>query len=432
MIEVNTVDCMIDEPIHIKIKYLSPSQKITLRCETIENKYVYDSHAHYIADYDGEVDIALSPSFGGSYRGVDSMGIFWGMLPALGQMVGVKYQPKDVMNGCKFKLQVFNHFLCEENFSKIHVNVDPFKEKSPICEIFIRRRFCREGVSREEIKHGNVRAVLYKPPVDGPFKGVIDIYGGGGGLVEIKAALFASHGFAALLLPYFNYKDIPKDLDAVEAEYFLAAIEYFSSLPFVLPGISLVGLSYGGTVVMFLASICKQLTGVVSISPSYIFTVPMRYEGRYFPDAMDYPEGVSFDNLGVDEHGGNILNFICSTLNEEIQIKIENSSAQLLVLVGEDDIGYDRRIDGRRFHERMKQFGKEHQINVISYPNAGHFIEPSYLPQTLVHYNTSFKIPLACGGKKVENAMACIHSWKEILKFLNNNTGKGYAINSKL
>ena len=39
--------------------------------------------------------------------------------------------------------------------------------------------------------------------------GVIDLLGGVGGLVEFKASLLASNGFAALALAYFAYDDLP-------------------------------------------------------------------------------------------------------------------------------------------------------------------------------------------------------------------------------
>jgi hypothetical protein len=40
------------------------------------------------------------------------------------------------------------------------------------------------------------------PEGPGPFPGVLDMWGGGGGLVEYRAALLASHGFAAMALMY--------------------------------------------------------------------------------------------------------------------------------------------------------------------------------------------------------------------------------------
>ena len=38
----------------------------------------------------------------------------------------------------------------------------------------------------------------------GPFPGVLDMWGGGGGLVEYRAALLASHGFVTLALQYLS------------------------------------------------------------------------------------------------------------------------------------------------------------------------------------------------------------------------------------
>lgn len=40
------------------------------------------------------------------------------------------------------------------------------------------------------------------PEGPGPFPGVLDMWGGGGSLVEYRAALLASHGFAAMALLY--------------------------------------------------------------------------------------------------------------------------------------------------------------------------------------------------------------------------------------
>ena len=58
---------------------------------------------------------------------------------------------------------------------------------------------------------------------DGPFPGVIDMFGGVGGIIEFRAALLASRGFAALALAYFDYEDLPKVKDDslnLELEYF--------------------------------------------------------------------------------------------------------------------------------------------------------------------------------------------------------------------
>ena len=46
----------------------------------------------------------------------------------------------------------------------------------------------------------------------GPFPGVLDMWGGGGGLVEYRSALLASHGFASMALKYIDPGDTPTDM----------------------------------------------------------------------------------------------------------------------------------------------------------------------------------------------------------------------------
>ena len=66
----------------------------------------------------------------------------------------------------------------------------------------------------------NIVVILNVSSGPGPFPGVIDMFGTSGGLIEMRAAMLASHGFACYALPYFNYRDLPKELWMLEAEYF--------------------------------------------------------------------------------------------------------------------------------------------------------------------------------------------------------------------
>lgn len=66
----------------------------------------------------------------------------------------------------------------------------------------------------------NYKVCTYMFSGDGPFKGVIDLYGSAGGIIEYRAALLASHGFAALSLAYFQYKDLATHLGNVNFDYF--------------------------------------------------------------------------------------------------------------------------------------------------------------------------------------------------------------------
>ena len=56
---------------------------------------------------------------------------------------------------------------------------------------------------------------LFVLPGPGPFPAVLDLWGMGGGLVEYRSALLASHGMASLALAYFGHKDIPGPLNRI-------------------------------------------------------------------------------------------------------------------------------------------------------------------------------------------------------------------------
>ena len=47
---------------------------------------------------------------------------------------------------------------------------------------------------------------------NGPFPGVIDLYGTGGGLPEYRACLLSNYGFAVLALAFYGYEDLPKEM----------------------------------------------------------------------------------------------------------------------------------------------------------------------------------------------------------------------------
>ena len=64
---------------------------------------------------------------------------------------------------------------------------------------------------------------------------------------------------------------------------------------------------------------------------------------------------------------------------------------------------------------RIKRYGAEDRITVLSYPGVGHFIDTPYAPKTSVHYNSLWKNVIACCANKEHNAAACIHSFKEIV-----------------
>lgn len=60
------------------------------------------------------------------------------------------------------------------------------------------------------------------------------MFGSIGGLVEFRASLLASRGFAVLALAYFAYEDLPKELLEEDLDYFEEAANFLLAHPKVL------------------------------------------------------------------------------------------------------------------------------------------------------------------------------------------------------
>ncbi len=56
---------------------------------------------------------------------------------------------------------------------------------------------------------------------DGPFPGLVDVFGMVGGVFDYRASLLASRGFAAFSLAYIAYDDLPKNPHEIDVTYFM-------------------------------------------------------------------------------------------------------------------------------------------------------------------------------------------------------------------
>ncbi|ULT82263.1 hypothetical protein L3Y34_011910 [Caenorhabditis briggsae] len=153
---------------------------------------------------------------------------------------------------------------------------DPRERK--VCEKMFRRRLMYPTVQRIEVEESfppdagarpKVTGTIFKPPGTGPFPTIIDISGTGGGLNEQKRAALDSRGFVVLCLAFFKYKSLPEDLLTVELQYFEDAINYITSLPYTRDRIVFQGVSFGGTLVMFLTTKFPKIKAVCSINGSF-------------------------------------------------------------------------------------------------------------------------------------------------------------------
>jgi len=88
-------------------------------------------------------------------------------------------------------------------------------------------------VTRHIVREAGIVGGLFLPPGDGPRPAVMVVSGGGGGIPELRAAILASHGYAALALGYFAVEGLPRGLVNIPLEYFENAIRWMRSQPWL-------------------------------------------------------------------------------------------------------------------------------------------------------------------------------------------------------
>ena len=255
--------------------------------------------------------------------------------------------------------------------------------------------------------------------------------GGAGGLVEFKASLLASRGFAALALAYFAYDDLPENPSSLDMEYFEEAANWLSNHPKVLPhGIGVHAICFGSWIALLMASLrMNAVKTVVAISPIVVaWCVPFYYKGHY-------SDIVPLENTKkIRTEDGCIWRHSFSTVTDcKLQASkypaitpVENISCPVLLVFGTGDLNVNSDFATELTFDRLKAHSKEHLCSVLRYPKAGHLIEPPYTPHCYASFtaNTAKRTGdnyLVWGGEMNAHAKAQEDAWPKILSFLRRN-----------
>lgn len=139
--------CLFDEPVQICVAGLQPRQAVTLRASLLdESGELFQAHALYRAESSGELDLSRSPALGGSYLGVEPMGLLW----ALQSKTPYKRLAKrNVLTPLCVDLEVYEG---HGDMSRL------------LGKCTHERWFLGEGVKRISVREGRLRATLFLPP----------------------------------------------------------------------------------------------------------------------------------------------------------------------------------------------------------------------------------------------------------------------------
>ena len=261
----------------------------------------------------------------------------------------------------------------------------------------------------------------------GPFPAVIDIFGGANGLVAYRGGLMARHGFACLCIAYAAYADLPKDMTDVDMDYFNLAYEFLAKHPQVYKdGIGIMGSCLGGTIGLTLAACQPGIKAVATVSPES-FAGTFRYHLRDYSKGKKsekrYVMGMQWikDSKYVEEIDGaiKIQGLYKPTLERHGDwntLKLDYSKIDIPVLAffGTNDIFFDLPITLPKFKE---QFEGKNNLQITMYKDAGHIIQPPYLPVFAKYYSPYFQMQIWFGGVKVPHAAAQEDMWQRSIDF---------------
>ncbi|XP_007948518.1 bile acid-CoA:amino acid N-acyltransferase [Orycteropus afer afer] len=399
---------LVDEPVHIRATGLCPSQMVVFVASLKDEKgNMFHSQACYQANEDGEVDLEHAAALGGDYVGVHPMGLFWSMKS---EKILVRLIKRDVMNS-PFQVQLKLYDLDVPSVRLI--------ESTPVASLTVERWYVAPGVTRTEVREGRIRGTLFLPPGDGCFPAVIDLFGGIGGLLEFRSSLLASRGFASLALAYFDYEDLPTTLEKLDLEYFEEAVNFLLRHPKVLgPGIGIVSICKGAEIGLSMAIHLKQVTATVLINgPNFVFTNFQEYRGQIIQPLPCTSHLLSRNALGLLEFYQS-LGDPQAEANKPFLLPVEKAQGHLLFIVGEEDRNLNSKVFAECAIEQLKSNGRNNWT-LLSYPGAGHLIQPPYSP--LCYGSWVSNLPIAWGGEVIPHAAAQEHSWKEIQKFLRKH-----------
>ncbi|XP_028305580.1 acyl-coenzyme A thioesterase 4-like [Gouania willdenowi] len=405
---------LVDERFVILVEKAPPGFQLSVRAlHQCEDGHSWEAFGHYISDATGTVNVSQDLSLGGTYSGVEAMGLLCSLRPVPGSKPGLRMRKKDVQAPMMVTISVYQGH-----------QVEGFVDQVPLASVVVERWYVAPGVRRIPITDHGLTGTLFLPPGPGPFPAVLDLWGGGGQLVEYRAALLASHGFAALALDYLTAKVIRETGKMVEDQYFETAYKELQKHPQIVSSrIAMIGLSFGTTMTLKMAIYSKvvKLRCAVCISGSHVQPIEKSVEEilSSFNDRAD--------KTRINEENQVIWRDLLLPIPTDPSLKADVGSLQcpLLLVVGEDDQNWPTKESAEDIQEMMERAGNSHLLTVLSYPDTGHLIEPPYSSHTRTSnfkpVGTNQKVTVLWGGQMAAHARAQEDAWKKMLAFLREN-----------
>ncbi|MBN1317527.1 MAG: acyl-CoA thioesterase/BAAT N-terminal domain-containing protein [Anaerolineales bacterium] len=414
---VNPSHSLVDEEISLVLSGLKPGQPVTV--SACVEEYELSSFATFVAGENGEVNLGKQAPVSGSYDWCDSMGLVWTLKPGESKQ----------------------HELQSFSFSeKPHTLIFSSTTDGETAVVSVERAWLSSGVRRIPVDHRELCGVLFMPPGQGPFPGILVLTGSGGGADEQTAALLANHGYAALALAYFAYPGRPDFLMDIPLEYFEKGLEWLAANPRVdRERLGVTGSSRGGELSLQLGAIFSQIKTVVAYVPSSVRWGGLddkRSPSRpawtvggvglpfvQFGSGTDYYASYGDDPIPLTP--GFLAAMDDNVLANAAAIEVEKTNGAIMCISGDDDQMWPSSYFSRQVMNRLGEHGFSHPYEHLSYAGAGHSILKPYIPlrpSAIIHPVDHHLYAL--GGRPQPQAYANEDSWYKVLAFLKENLSR--------
>jgi dienelactone hydrolase len=380
VLSVTPNHALVDQPVSIMLSGLPKHSLVTVTATTRDAyHHRWRSSAIFRSDTHGIVVVSRSFSLGGSYRGVEAMGLFQWM-----RLVG----SRSPLN---------QQALLPASRSTVTLDASIAGKTAATASMIRRTQAAGLRVRFTTLARQGFIGCYYAPTgMEPPRPAVLFIGGSSGGLpCGYVQSLLASHGYPTLGLAYFGVPGLPQNLERIPLEYFQRALRWLAKQPGVNPKrLVPLGISRGGEAAL--------LVGV-----SY----PSLVHG-----AAEYVGGAI---VGISPHASNIPAWTRNgkALPTGAPIQVWRINGPLFLVGAGDDSFGDSSSAVENLAAALKTRHR-HDYTALTYNHAGHGLGSMvpYLPFGNAYLR--FGVPTSFGGTLAADAAARADSWSKLLGFL--------------
>lgn len=245
---------------------------------------------------------------------------------------------------------------------------------------------------------GDLAGTLFEPPGDEPAPAVLVLHGSDGRPMEENAKLFASNGFVALALKYFNFIGqnnpvVPHGLVNLPVEYVDKAVDWLLERDRVSGStVGVYGLSKGGELGLLAASRNQDIGAVVSLNGSAIVWEGSVYREDH-PGAtwtiddepvpyVPWTDDIRWEELSKPyEYRSVYTKTFEQATNRQIEdatIPIDQINGPVLFIAGKDDQMWNTWRFNKRAIESLNM--DDETYDHLVFEDAGHAILTPYRP----------------------------------------------------